>query len=50
MNIQEIRLAQSCAADARLAVAEFHAEVSQPGTELVVFFCSSQYDLDVLAT
>jgi hypothetical protein len=48
MNIQGIRLAQSRAAEARRAVEEFHAKVSQPDMELVVFFCSSEYDLNVL--
>lgn len=41
--------AQSCAKDAREAVREFHAAVAQPDMALVVFFCSSAYDLDVLA-
>jgi hypothetical protein len=50
MNNQKIRLAQSSATDARQAVAEFHAEVVQPDMELVIFFCSSEYDLEVLAT
>lgn len=49
MSIQNIRTAQSCAAEARQAVKEFHEAVEQPETELVVFFCSSEYDLDVLA-
>jgi hypothetical protein len=49
MNSQNIRMAQSCAQDARPAVEEFHAAVSQPDMELVVFVCSSEYDLDVLA-
>lgn len=49
MNSQNIRIAQSCAADARQAVREFHASVVQPDMELVLFFCSSEYDLDVLA-
>lgn len=44
-----IRLAQSCATEARQAVLEFHAAVAQPDMELVVFFCSSEYDLDALA-
>lgn len=44
-----IRRAQSCATDAREAVREFHAGVAQPDMALVVFFCSSEYDLDVLA-
>ncbi|MDO8989689.1 MAG: nitric oxide-sensing protein NosP [Sideroxyarcus sp.] len=49
MDNQNIRIAQSCAAEARQAVREFHAAVAQPDTELVVFFCSSEYDLDVMA-
>lgn len=44
-----IRQAQSCATDAQQAVQEFHAGVVQPDMALVVFFCSSEYDLDVLA-
>jgi hypothetical protein len=35
--------------DARDAVRAFHAEVAQADMALVVFFCSPQYDLDVLA-
>lgn len=49
MAIQQIRLAQSSAVDARQAVAEFHAAVVQPDMGLVLFFCSSEYDLDVFA-
>jgi hypothetical protein len=49
MSIQNIRMAQSCATEARQAVQEFHAAVAQSGMELVIFFCSSEYDLDVLA-
>jgi len=49
MSNQTIRTAQSCAPQARQAVQEFHAAVSQPNMELVVFFCSSEYDLDELA-
>ncbi|MBU4263240.1 MAG: FIST C-terminal domain-containing protein [Proteobacteria bacterium] len=49
MNIQNIRTAQSCATETLQAVQEFHAAVSQPNIELVIFFCSSEYDLDVLA-
>ncbi|OGS91942.1 MAG: FIST domain containing protein [Gallionellales bacterium GWA2_60_18] len=44
-----IRIAQSSALDARQAVQEFHAAVAQPDMELVVFFCSSEFDLEVLA-
>lgn len=48
-NRSEIRRAQSCATDAREAVREFHAAVSQPDMALVLFFCSSAYDLDAVA-
>jgi hypothetical protein len=41
--------AQTKAAEARQAVREFYEQVRQPEMELVVFFCSSQYDLDALA-
>jgi len=49
MSTQNIRLAQSYATEARQAVEEFHAAVVQPNMELVIFFCSSKYNLDVLA-
>ncbi len=50
MSIQgAIRTAQSTATDVRQAVQEFHAEVQQPDMALVIFFCSSRYDLDALA-
>jgi hypothetical protein len=42
-------MAQSCATEALQAVEEFHGAVAQPDMELVIFFCSSEYDLDVLA-
>ncbi|MBI5917752.1 MAG: diguanylate cyclase [Nitrosomonadales bacterium] len=44
-----IRQFQSSAADARQAVREFHAGVAQPEMALVLFFCSSHYDLPMLA-
>ena len=44
-----LRRAQSLAADAREAVREFHAGVVQPDMALVLFFCSSDYDLDAMA-
>ncbi|MBI3146276.1 MAG: FIST C-terminal domain-containing protein [Pseudogulbenkiania sp.] len=44
-----IRTAQSCEVEARAAVREFHSGVCQPAMALVVFFCSSDYDLDALA-
>ncbi len=46
---QQIRTAQSYAADPREAVREFHAAVAQPDMELVLFFCSSEYDLELVA-
>jgi len=48
-NRTRIRKAQSCATDAREAAREFHAAVAQPEMALVMFFCSSEYDLEVLA-
>ncbi len=50
MSNQTIRTAQSCATDASLAVQEFHAAVAQPEMALVIFFCSSEYDLEVVAS
>ena len=51
MSFQQIRMAQSRATEARQAVQEFHAALAQPQADmqLVIFFCSSAYDLDVLA-
>ena len=46
---QTIRIAQSCARDPREAVEEFYAGVAQPDATLVVFFCSAEYERDVLA-
>jgi len=49
MNNQiNLRRAQSCAIDEREAVREFHTGVLQPDMALVIFFCSSDYDLDLL--
>ena len=50
MCIPNIRRAQSQATEAKKAVEEFHKGVSQPNMELVLFFCSSEYDLDIVAT
>lgn len=44
-----IRTGHSFAKDPRLAAKEFHDAVYQPNMELIVFFCSSHYNLDVLA-
>ena len=44
-----VRCAQSSAPDPVEAAREFHAAVRQDDMELVLFFCSSDYDLDLLA-
>lgn len=44
------RFGQSNQLDAALAVAELHAAIMQDEPELVMFFCSSAYDLDALAS
>lgn len=48
-TLSHIRKAQSLDSDPRQAVREFYAEVSSPKMALVVFFCSSHYDLDAIA-
>jgi hypothetical protein len=48
-NRMRIRSGQSCASDPREAAREFHAAVAQPDMALVIFFCSNEYDPDVLA-
>jgi len=49
-DTSRIRRAQSSAIDARDAVREFHAAVTQPHMALVIFFCSVQHDLEALAS
>lgn len=44
-----LRQGQSAASDARLAAQDFHAQVAQPNTRLVLFFCSPSFDLVALA-
>lgn len=44
-----IRTAQSCAVDAFAAAREFYGSVVQADMDLVLFFCSSRYDLDEMA-
>lgn len=51
MNIQDrILIGHSVAKEPRVAVQEFHAAVSAPNLTLVIFFCSSHYDLETLAS
>lgn len=45
-----IHCGQSFASDATTAVQELYAQLADPQTELVIFFCSSHYDLEVLTT
>lgn len=45
-----VRAGHSTAFDPATAVRELHAAVAQPDMALVVFFCSSDYDLDAIAT
>jgi len=45
-----IRIAQSCAAEPRLAAEELHRGIAQPDMSLVLFFCSSAYDREALAS
>ncbi len=49
MAHDRIRTAHTRATEAREAAREFHAGVAQPEMALVVFFCSSNYDLEALA-
>ena len=42
------RAAHVFATDAREAAREFHWSVAQPDMALAIFFCSSDYDLDIL--
>lgn len=44
-----IKTAHSFSSDARIAVREFYAALSGEALALVVFFCSSHYDLDAIA-
>ncbi|MDQ0086527.1 hypothetical protein J2W35_006909 [Variovorax boronicumulans] len=48
-NNDYIRKAHSLAMAPRKAAQEFHAMVAQPDMALVIFYCSSEYDLDALA-
>lgn len=43
---QAVCRGDSSATNARQAAAELYAAVAQPHMELVIFFCSSLYDLD----
>lgn len=44
-----IRRAHSCATDSRQAARELHSGLQQTDMALVIFFCSSAYDLEALA-
>lgn len=47
--VRHIRAGHSNAVEAKAAVEEFRAQVAQPEMALVVFFCSSVYNLEQLA-
>lgn len=47
-NRLTIRTGRSMARDEKTAVSEFYQAVRQPETEAVIFFCSSEYNLDAL--
>ena len=49
-SVGQIRMGQSRASDACRAAQEFYAAVQQPEMAVVVFFCSSRYDLDALTS
>ena len=49
MTQKSIRTAHSTASEARTAVREFREQVGQEAMALVVFFCSSRYDLAEIA-
>jgi len=49
MNNLNICRGQSCAQNEYQAVTEFYAAVMQKNLELVIFFSSSQYDLDIIS-
>jgi hypothetical protein len=44
-----LRTGHSLATDPRQAVEELHQAIAQPAMSLVIFFCSSDYDLNALA-
>lgn len=47
-HLSQICTAHSCAAEPYIAAFAFHREIMRADTELVIFFCSNEYDLDVL--
>lgn len=44
-----IRKGSSFSKDARQAISEFYSQVFQPDMSLVLFFCSNEYDLEIMA-
>jgi hypothetical protein len=48
-NNKPLRKGQSLASDPRQAVRELHQAIAQPDMALIIFFCSSHYDLDLFA-
>lgn len=49
VSTPQIRSGQTTEHDPVLAVRDFHTQIAQDDLALVLFFCSSQYDLDAIA-
>lgn len=49
MHARPLRIGQSLAMEATVAVEELHAQLAEQPPALVIFFCSASYDLDLLA-
>lgn len=47
---RSVKLGQSTLSDPEAAVRDLHQQISQPDVSLVIFFCSSRYDLSALAS
>lgn len=45
-----VKLGQSTLSDPEAAARDLHQQISQPDVSLVIFFCSSRYDLSALAS
>lgn len=48
MNTGNLRTAQSCLTDAKAAAKDIHAQLMPESGSTILFFCSSQFDLDAL--
>jgi hypothetical protein len=48
--LSSIKIGQSITLDVATAIQELHQQIDSPSTQLVLFFCSSLYDLNELAS